>query len=203
MHSSLTRSTMRGSRLMAEAMLVSGPVAISVTSSVLITVSTMKSTACLFCAACVGSGSTGPSRPVSPWNCGSVTSGATIGQLCPGYTPMRSATPRTSSTLMALRVTFSSVQLPPMVVIPSTSRCCTASMMPNASSCPGSQSRMTFFLFSIGIPPLVVFFGLVDIRAWRSAGLPGEELVQLCSVRRGTCPATGHFVCGDGIALSQ
>ena len=63
---SFTRSTIWGSRLIAAAIFVNGPVAINVTSSVFITVSTIKSTACLLCAFIVGSGSTGPSSPVSP-----------------------------------------------------------------------------------------------------------------------------------------
>ena len=52
----------------------------------------------------------------------------------------------------AFLVTFSNVQFPPIVVIPNTSKCCTANIIANASSCPGSQSKITFLIFS---PPLL------------------------------------------------
>jgi hypothetical protein len=140
---SLTRSTMRGSRRTASAMLVSAPSGTSVISpgACAMTVSMMRSTACRGSSPTVGSGSSGPSRPVSPWISGAVITGRTSGRAQPAATGTPWI-PATVATASAFRVTLSSVWLPATVVMPtsSTSGLPCASIRARASSCPGSQS---------------------------------------------------------------
>ena len=109
------------------------------------TVSMMKSTACLGSSSMTGSGSTGPSSPLSPWIESATSTSRTRGRWAPRAkgTPVMPATRATDS---ALRVTFSIVWFPMTVVTPTSSM----SGLPHArsramaSSWPGSQSRMIF-----------------------------------------------------------
>src|SRR2546429_693215 len=61
------RPAMRGSFRRARAMLVNGPVGTSVTPSVRMTVTMMKSTACMFTGLVAGTGRSGASHTVLPW----------------------------------------------------------------------------------------------------------------------------------------
>ena len=131
----------------AMAMLVSAAVGTSVTvpGSSRSTVSMITSTAWRGSSVRVGAGSTGPSRPVLPWMVCAVDSSPTSGRGQPAAIGT-SRTPPMVATTRALRVTFSSVELPITVVIASSSISGLpwASRRAMASSWPGSQSRMIF-----------------------------------------------------------
>ncbi len=103
--------------------------------------------------AALGSGSTGPSRPLSPCTCAAVRSVRVSGASAPAHTGM-SVRPAISSVTSALRVVLSSVWLPATVVMPtsSTSGDASARRIAIASSWPGSQS-MTIFVLTGERPP--------------------------------------------------
>ena len=103
----------------------------------------------------VGSGSSAPSRPVSPWTCGAVCSSRRSGLSAPGQTGM-SVRPASSRTFNALRVVLSSVWFPATVLIArsSSSGLASASRIAIASSWPGSQSMMIGVLTAERIFPL-------------------------------------------------
>lgn len=111
---SFTRSTMRGSRRTASAMFVSAPSGTSVISpgACAMTVSMMRSTACRGSSATVGSGSSGPSSPDSPWISGAVITGRTSGRAQPAATGTPWI-PATVATASAFRVTFRASGSPP------------------------------------------------------------------------------------------
>ena len=92
----------------------------------------------------VGSGSSGPPRPFSPWIHSAVSSGRASGPAAPAATGT-SVTPATESAMRALRLVCSSGTLPPTVVTARTSSdgCPAASHRAKTSSCPGSQSMIT------------------------------------------------------------
>ncbi len=142
---SLTRSTMRGSLRAARAMFVRPAVGTSVTvpGSCAMTVSMMRSTACRSSRSNDGSGSIGPSRPLSPWMSSATSISRRSGRGEPAANGMP-VMPAMRATARALRVTFGRVWLPTTVVTASRSMSGFpwASSIATASSWPGSQSRM-------------------------------------------------------------
>ena len=136
-----------GWRSSMSATFVSGPVGTSTTPGSIS--SARKSAACASTGEAEGSGSSGPSRPESPWTCAAVRSSRRSGASAPAATGM-SVLPAISSVTSALRVVLSSVWLPATVVTPrsSTSGEASASRIAIASSWPGSQSMRIGMLTS-------------------------------------------------------
>ncbi|SQB95531.1 Predicted membrane protein (DUF2254) [Clostridium paraputrificum] len=94
--------------------------------------------------------------PESPWTSAATTPCRTSGRVQPAWTGTPSM-PAMVSTARALRVTFSRVWLPPMVVTPTSSIAGlpAARRIATASSWPGSQSRMILrcsFVAGMGAP---------------------------------------------------
>ena len=138
-------STIRAGRIprsSASATFVSGPTGTSTVSGP--TCSTRKSTAGCSIGSEARGGSSGPSRPLSPCTWAATWGSRTSGRSAPIATGT-SSRPTSASTRNALSVVFSSVWLPCTVVTPtsSISGLASASRSAIASSCPGSQSRMT------------------------------------------------------------
>ncbi len=129
-------------RSSACATLVSGPSGTSVVSGV--TCSTRNPTAFWATGSEARWGSSGPSRPLSPWTCAATWSSRVSGRSAPAATGT-SSRPTSASTFSALSVVFSSVWFPCTVVTPtsSTSGLASASRSAIASSWPGSQSMMS------------------------------------------------------------
>jgi hypothetical protein len=176
---SRTRSTILGSFRTAMAMLVNAPVGTRVIESggCAITVSMIRSTACRGSSSLVGSRSRGPSMPLSPWMDGATSTGRTSGREQPAAigTPVM---PMTVATERAFRVTFSSVWLPATVVTATTSMSGLpwARSSATASSCPGSQSRMTFLpMAAIVAQPIGRYNRCVAMTVRRSGRAPASR----------------------------
>ena len=129
-------------RSTASATFVNGPTATSTVCGV--RCSTRKSTACWSTGSEARCGRSGPSRPLSPWTWAATWSSRTSGRSAPTATGT-SVRSTSASTRRALSVVFSIVWFPCVVVTPtsSSSGLASASRSAIASSCPGSQSRMT------------------------------------------------------------
>ena len=169
-------------RSRSRATFVRGPVGTSVTGIGLAAiVRSMKSTACSPRGARPAGGRDGPSRPLSPCTCDATVSSRVSGRSAPAATA-RSDRPTRSSTRRAFAVVFSSVWFPCTVVTPRTSSSGLASASSNAiaSSCPGSQSRMTGML----IPPVSRFRAADSPLALRSRW-DTEDGVDLRRCRQG------------------
>ena len=114
----------RGSVRSATATLVSGPIAASTSSpSAFRACSMIIVTACRSTGRRFGSGRSAPSRPLAPW----IIDGAklpTKGAPMPPATGMSS--PASSQIFRALRVVFSTIELPNTVVRPRNSKCLAA-----------------------------------------------------------------------------
>src|SRR6516165_1246987 len=162
-------------------MLVSGPVATRVTAPGAAEISPMrKSTACASTARRRGAGSLAAPRPDSPCTSRASWNGRSSGAGLPAATgtPGR---PRNSSTASALAVVRSRPTLPATVVTPHSSRpgCPQAKAIANASSMPGSQSRMTFLgtvpAGPLTLPDCIAGAGPPAVRAGRQGSAGGVQ----------------------------
>ena len=148
-----SRSRTSGCCLSKSAMFVSGAVGTSTTPGSISSAS--RSTAFDLTGSTEGTGSSGPSRPVSPCTCTAVRRSRRSGAPAPAATGM-SLRPAISSVTSALRVVLSSVWFPATVVTPisSTSGEASASRIAIASSWPGSQSMTIGVVTGPRPPPL-------------------------------------------------
>src|SRR5690606_15587314 len=202
--SSRMREASSGWRRSSVATLVSGPTAMIVTGSGLSRrMRCMRSTACSPARGTVGGPSSGPSRPLSPCTSAAVSRAPASGRSHPAATGTP-VIPASVQTRRALSDVFSSVWLPATVVIAlrSIAGSAAASMMASASSCPGSQSRMT------GVATSELPGQPADRPAEQGAvARPGGELVRApvrADVRRpgeGTAPP--HLAHGEQRVLAD